>query len=148
VNASGAPSNANIGPVFVWGNTNAKELFGLNWNHTNATFRQAWFHHLNSGYAAAKYTSSLSGSTWYFLVGTWDGGSLRCYLNGNNEATSTAATSFGAPLGGLGIATEASVGFYSGSLDEIRVYTRALDPWEITQLYQDGLSGRRDSGDF
>lgn len=35
---------------------------------------------------------------------------------------------------------------YAGRFGSLGVYNRALSPWEVLQLYQAGLSGRRDAG--
>lgn len=36
--------------------------------------------------------------------------------------------------------------YFTGSIDDPRAYNRTLDPWEVIQIYQAGLAGRRDAG--
>jgi hypothetical protein len=87
----------------------------------------------------ANGTAALPLNTWSHLAATFDGGSLRLYVNGSLVATRAVAgpvpTSTGAlRLGGNSIWGE----FYSGLIDDVRVYNRALSQ---TQLQADMAAG-------
>jgi glucose/arabinose dehydrogenase len=76
--------------------------------------------------------SALPLSTWSHLAMTWDGLTVRVYVNGTQVSSSalagTAVTS-GSPLriGGNSVWPE----WFSGVIDEVRVYSRALNAAEI-----------------
>jgi hypothetical protein len=85
-------------------------------------------------------TSTLSVSTWYHIVATFDGTYTNLYINGSLERTSSAWAhniSYDAACRfGLGIRTDE---FYlNGRLDEVGVWSRALTQTEITSLYNSG----------
>jgi glucose/arabinose dehydrogenase len=79
-------------------------------------------------------SSQLPVNTWTHLAGTYDGSTIRLYVNGalvgSRAATGDIVTS-ASPLriGGNSVWGE----FFQGQLDELRVYNRALSAAEITQ---------------
>lgn len=85
----------------------------------------------------------LNDTVWHFLVWSWDGTTVRMYLDGGeNEQTSTGAGSgglytpeqltFGRGEGGLGR-------YFDGQFDEIAIFDRTLTATEITALYDAAL---------
>jgi hypothetical protein len=77
--------------------------------------------------------------SWNHLVGTWDGTTQRIYLNGNlvdeaefNWPLSTASTgnTIGANYNGL-----SSPCSFDGTIDDVRIYNRALNVHEVDSLY-------------
>jgi hypothetical protein len=86
-------------------------------------------------------------NTWTHLAATYDGTTLRLYVNGNQAGTRTAPgpllTSSGVlRLGGNNIWGE----YFKGRLDEIRIYNRALSPAEIqSDLNTSVESGQSDT---
>jgi hypothetical protein len=80
----------------------------------------------------ARATSQLAANTWSHLAATYDGTTLRLYVNGVQVATRAVVapllTSTGAlRLGGNSIRGE----YFQGRLDEVRLYNRALTSTEI-----------------
>jgi len=82
-------------------------------------------------------------NTWYHVVTTFDGDTTRIYVNGtklgsnNKQVWNTVQGDFAAGrilLSGYGQT------YFSGKIDDIRVYTRALNQKEITLLYTEILS--------
>jgi hypothetical protein len=74
----------------------------------------------------------LAADTWSHVAMTWDGITMRLYVNGGEVASipfeGTAATSSGAlRIGGNAIWGE----WFDGEIDEVRVYNRALSPAEL-----------------
>jgi RHS repeat-associated protein len=75
---------------------------------------------------------------WTYVVGTWDGASVRIYVNGVLEATQPAATMvYGAT------STDPQIGRYNGasfggSIDEVAVYSRALTAAQIMSHWSAG----------
>jgi hypothetical protein len=74
------------------------------------------------------------------MAGTFDGSDWRVYQNGA-ELTSGGSADAGAPsLDSNGLyyigSKGASQSWFSGSIDEVRYYSRALSAAEISNLYQ------------
>ena len=77
-------------------------------------------------------TAQLPLNTWTHLATTYDGSALRLYVNGTQVATLAATGSIVTSTGALKIGGNALWGeWYSGLIDELRVYNRALTPTEI-----------------
>ena len=86
--------------------------------------------------------SSLTVGRWYHIVGTFDGGTYRIYINGildNALVDGTPLYTSTVPLdiGYLDL-NGVSSRFFHGSIDDIRIYNRALSASEIKQIYNAG----------
>ena len=80
----------------------------------------------------------ISQNTWYHVVATYDLNHMRVYINGTasgghfpraqtgNIYTSSASTKLGSRTGG---------NYFSGTIDEVMIWTRALSSNEIQELY-------------
>jgi len=89
--------------------------------------------------------STLNDGQWHHAVGTHNGSNGILYIDGVYQGTNT-----GSPqsyngywrIGGYKLATwtNSSDGYFSGSLDEARVYNRTITPQEVKQLYNMGRS--------
>ena len=81
-------------------------------------------------------------NSWYHLVGSYDGDKLRVYINGvqrgeqSNQPFSVGTLEtplyIGATFYGSGLA-----GHFTGQIDEVRVYGRALSEREVVASYED-----------
>jgi hypothetical protein len=77
-------------------------------------------------------TTALTANTWYHLAGTYDGTTMRLYINGVQDATFAATgTIAGTGVFYLGRNYEA-LRTLNGTLDEARVWTRARTAAEIS----------------
>ena len=85
-------------------------------------------------------TSQIPLNTWTHVAGTADGTNARVYVNGveagsiaagNTEADYTVPDIF---IGG----SSASFGYFSGKIDEVKIYNRSLSASEITDEYLQG----------
>ncbi|MFZ1250383.1 MAG: LamG-like jellyroll fold domain-containing protein [Candidatus Microsaccharimonas sp.] len=95
------------------------------------------------GAAAAKGTNGIATiplNTWTFLTATYDGTTLTYYENGAFVRTSAYVGDPGTSINTLmiGRAGAVAAGGFAGSIDDVRVYTRALSPTEIQNLFQIG----------
>lgn len=75
-------------------------------------------------------------SEWVHLVGTHDGAAWRLYRNGRQVAVAPDEIGALASNGywGLGSGSNCDSWFFQGSLDDVRVFRRALRPGEIRQI--------------
>jgi fibronectin type 3 domain-containing protein len=70
--------------------------------------------------------------TWTYLAVTYDGSTLRLYVNGTQVATNVAGGAIGANSNPLWIGGNQPYGeYFEGRIDEVRVYKRALTQAEI-----------------
>lgn len=81
--------------------------------------------------------TTLSANTWYHVALTYDGTTLRGYLNGATNGTSTGLT------GARGNWADLSVGATLGELQDALFYSAALSADEISQLYRSRQPKRR-----
>lgn len=78
---------------------------------------------------------------WHHLVSTWDGSTLKLYidgvLNGSLSVNTFYPFSTELVIGALHIGNAISF-FYSGKIDDVAVWNRPLSPAEILDLYNGG----------
>lgn len=99
----------------------------------NTTLR---FYVGNPGNNNVQSSQPLATNTWYHIVACYDGTTAKLYVN-NILSNSTAATGVLTPNTSqmlLGVAQSSSLRF-SGAIDEVRLYNRALSTFEIASLY-------------
>ena len=107
-------------------------------DQTSGTVRAIFFTSNNTNGQAVS-TTNVVGLGWVHVAATWDGATIRVYVNGKEEgstAFSGAVTNVATVFPTLG----GSVGAYSGSpsvegqLDDFRIYNRTLSAKEIRTL--------------
>jgi RHS repeat-associated protein len=84
------------------------------------------------GYQESYAASDLPTNTWSHVAGTWDGSTLRVYVNGTPVASravngTLTNTTYPLRIGGNSLWGE----YLAGRIDEVRVYNRALSQFEI-----------------
>jgi Concanavalin A-like lectin/glucanases superfamily len=93
----------------------------------------------NSNGSFVQGASGFSMNNWYFITATFDGNTIKLYMNGTLIKTelkpgrmniNSESLKFGARAGG-GIYNQ----WFSGIIDDIAIYNRALTQQEITALY-------------
>jgi hypothetical protein len=92
---------------------------------------------VNDDEANRVFTSALPSGTWSHVVGTYDGSTIKVYLNGalvQSLAHSAPLTHSSSPLL-IGNAVGAGNFHWRGGLDEVAVYSRALTATEVAQHY-------------
>ncbi len=87
---------------------------------------------------------SVTADAWTHVALVQDGANVEIYINGTSEnsATDGAAPSISnPPLADIGAYDAAAAGmmcFFSGSIDDVRIYPYALNQEEITELFEAG----------
>ena len=91
--------------------------------------------------AIAAWSTTPTTSTWYHLVGVYTGSALQLYVNGVLVAT-TAFSSMNASTGsfivGAGKYSGNRVDYFSGRIDEVKVFGTALSAAQIAGVYSNG----------
>ena len=84
--------------------------------------------------------STLSPGKWYHGVYTYDGTNIRGYLNGILDIGPFSET-LGSTSGSttkIGKSALAAAKYFNGTIDEVRIYNRALSADEVMELYRAG----------
>ena len=83
-------------------------------------------------YAEAKGTAALPTNTWSFLSATYDGTTMRIYVNGTQVGTQAETGSLLTSTNPLQIGGDSIFGqYFAGLIDEVRVYNVALTAAQI-----------------
>ncbi len=129
-----APSSENqSGPV------HREKNYQINWNHMMDNFRGAAGVQIEGTWYPASF-GNLQADTWYHLAATYDGYNLKAYRDGvlitNNSDPSGLPDAEGETLKfGRHVLTE---DYFSGTVDNVRIYNYALSDGEITAIYNEG----------
>jgi hypothetical protein len=79
-----------------------------------------------------------TGDTWMHIAATYDGTTIRLYVNGVEDNTLTRSFNIGTAYNDLTIgAQQDETDLFKGSLDDIRIYNYALSQTEINDLQSD-----------
>jgi len=125
--------------VFVAGTAATFESFGLSLSSVNPGGVSVEF---NGGRGRTTAGNLVSANTWYHLVVTKSPGPIETnatvYINGIAVATSgqTGTPNFVPGICKIGVWT--SGGIFTGTIDDVRIYNRALSAAEVSALYQLG----------
>lgn len=122
VAVSGGASNLASGSWYLgsWSTLSTKLAFGV--------ANGSWFN------ADSGITATLG--VWYHLVGTFDGQNVRVYVDGTLKATTANTVASAGQIMQIGRATYTpDFAYMNGSIDEVRMYSRALPEEEIKRLY-------------
>jgi len=101
---------------------------------------------VNTYYGACYDRANITNNKWHHVMATYDSETVRLYFDGVEVGSNTIPTGpinystantlcIGTEPGGTCGITQ----FFSGSIDEVRVYNRALSASEIKQLYLMGI---------
>ncbi len=96
----------------------------------------------NGSSVSSPLSGPLADDEWHMLAGTFDGSRVRLYVDGIQEGTGTLAGTptigYGAGGGAFGIdgyaGSACPVAVFSGGIDEVREYNRALTPFELGRI--------------
>jgi len=82
-----------------------------------------------------------SANIWYHVVGVYNGSRMTLYINGeeDNSVAKSGNIFVSDSEWNIGAFNYAGDAYFDGTIDDIRVYDRALSAQEIAQLYRDGL---------
>ena len=94
----------------------------------------------DDSYSNVDGNTALTFNVWYHLSCVYDGSNVILYLNGVQDGTSAAAKTLRAATNPATIGTLKSgatlLRYFNGTIDEVKIYNRALSPEEINASYQ------------
>jgi hypothetical protein len=89
-------------------------------------------------------TTYLLANTWYHAIGTYDGSTMKIYVNGTLESSMSKTENIIPAADNLWIGTWTSTtAHFNGTIDEVRIYNRALTADEIKASYDAKASDYR-----
>jgi len=84
----------------------------------------------------ANINYALSANQWYHVVATFDGANFIAYVNGSNVYSDTRTLNTGTGTFRIGgVPWNNSGEFFSGKIDQVRIFNKALSSSEVTTLY-------------
>ncbi len=95
--------------------------------------------------AGTKGDTVLEADTWYHVAATWDGSTIRLFINGesdNGNGDSRSGT-IGTDNRSVYLGGRAGTDPFEGTMDDVRFYNRALNPLEIRAMYEEGTATNR-----
>ena len=99
---------------------------------------ESFIWHRMAEYSSCWTKTSIQNNRWYHIASTFDGSMHRLYVDGQlvHEAKGFFKFSRGEPIriGAKGDETTPKHAFFTGDLDDVRIYNRALDAREIATL--------------
>ena len=113
----------------------------LDWDHTNSAFEQSCAFSNGGSWYSVKIQRALQANTWYNIACSYDGSTLKVYLNGvlnNSFSVSATPNTASGPLT-VGANPTGGGSYFPGSIDDVRIYNRALTAAEVQTLYQSSL---------
>ena len=91
-------------------------------------------------------TAALAANTWTHLAGTYDGATMRLYVNGVQVASRAQTGAIATSTNPLQIGGDSIYGqYFAGQIDEIRVYNRALSAAEVQSDMNTPLTAASDN---
>jgi hypothetical protein len=132
VTSPAAPDgDAPSGPV------HREQNFQINWDHGDPNYRAAGGLNVGGSWYPASF-GTLEADTWYHLAVTYDGESLKAYRDGVliTENTVPSGTPTSEPNSLKFGRHAAAAQFFTGTIDEVRVYHRALSAVDVQELFK------------
>jgi len=137
-----------IGKFHTLVSKGADDAYNLRIRDTNVV--QFYFNASDSsGLYDATSTNTISADTWYYIVGVYNGAIEKVYVNGVEWGTRTVAKSIATNNVNLWIGGRTdgwAPGWTNGTIDDVRVFDKAMPISQIKEEYYAGLENLLSSG--
>ena len=106
----------------------------------NNNMLEIYFYGPGIGTISTTLFDSSNYNKWFHIVGIWDGAYAKLYINGKLESQSTAGSgTISAATTDLTIGRGYGPGrYFSGQIDDVRIYNYALTSEQVKQVYNNG----------
>ena len=144
------PGNLPKRVIFSRGGTYTGSISEVYYLSINNSYPDKIDAHISDGTTLLKYSSPVNGVTfneWQHFVMVWNGNTQSLCVYKNGQLLGTCATTSGLNIqASTGNYAKTAIGmdatnsryYFDGSIDDVRVYNRALSEQEITSLYGTG----------
>ncbi|MBK9400085.1 MAG: LamG domain-containing protein [Bacteroidetes bacterium] len=101
---------------------------------------------------ATSLTGAMALNTWYHVAGTYDGDSVRVFINGIQQGSIAlpdgmiAGLSYPIKIGRLSDQAQSQTRYWTGQIDEVRIWERALNSSEIIAKHDHHLDPAQETG--
>jgi hypothetical protein len=97
-----------------------------------------------TGYDSAPGTSNVLSGAWHHVIGTYDGSTIKIYVDGILQASKSWSSGLDGATATAYIGQDDydSSRRFTGLIDDVRIYNRALSADEIKRLYKIGATGK------
>lgn len=129
------------GRVIIRNRTAGYSLHVGNWNAVGGTAHKASFWIYSSGsFRIVTSTTSVDDNNWHFIQGTFDGNTLKIFIDGKQEGilNYSGTISYGGNGTFIGGDYAGDGLFWNGSIDQIRIYNYARTPAQVAWDYNRG----------
>ena len=112
------------------------DLWWLNIDQTSLRIRL----YVNGLTPAATYTpgTSITNNIWTFVASVYDEAAAYIYLNSSLSVSNAVTGTRNAGNAGMYIGGQDNLNYFKGTIDDVRIYPRALSAGEIATLYSNG----------
>jgi Concanavalin A-like lectin/glucanases superfamily/Secretion system C-terminal sorting domain len=150
---TGLPYGSNSRTVSFWAKTTTMNTFfnyvfhyGDTANGNGFLFKAAQSIFFAGSGGNNTVTTSHSNNTWYHYVCTYDGITSKIYKNGVliSSAATTWNTANNSNIFRLGLTEQGSTGYFSGAIDDLKIYNYALSQADVTSLYANNTLSSQD----
>lgn len=129
-------SSGSIRQIYTADNAGSNRRWQFRWNGTG--IQLIVFRSSDGSNSNAVFTSAVNSGTWRHVAGSWDGQTIVVFVDGISRASQSFS---GVPIG-VGTNSDARIGgdaiasnYFSGQIDDVRVYNRVLTASEVLQMY-------------
>lgn len=127
--SSSSPRNANLEGLFEWGLALPRQAFGISTQFAPLVYQAKSF-----GGGNDVSSGQVADGKWHHLVATYANSTISIYVDGVLRGSGVVPISTGFSTAKIGVGVEGGNNF-SGQLDDIRIYRRALSASEVAGLF-------------
>ncbi len=138
------PTDGNSREIYSRPNSSNNGTVGLRKDATNNFFQ--FQVRLDGTESTTRLATGITTAStgWHHIVGTYDGSTMKLYVDGKEDASTTIAGTIDIDsLGSIAVGRHpTSINYFSGLLDDVRIYSYALTPAQVRIVMNQGSAVR------